>query len=348
MSCSYLTQLPRMFLSISLLLSGQVLSIRERDYAPQNFRNGQQDIGWKKFEGTYSWSQTLCKEQYRSWWDSLLPQRLGNARIRSWARKGFMLPEPVLYEVAPVQSIRSVYTGDELPELVYVGEGRWTKYTECATLCEDVRSQIEIWFTFIIERATQVRYKGPGVMACAPGTYAYILEAPDEREEETPLREHLFQKVLDYKEYTWTLPREAPGRFDKRNGMVDQCHCLSEVSIEEEEVVSEMQCVDSVPVNSITSDVFLRSYQQPVDHTASDEEYVKMWEVWMDTVDFSGSASQHAFRTAGPVKEVRYPGRLIPGSTIRGCAHVDSKYGSHGSVRPAYLQMMSLYDHGSP
>ena len=170
----------------------------------------------------YNHSQQLCIEAYAPWWNVYLPRR------RSFNIRGFLGPltseiPPLRTYVAPVQSMGSRLGGNRAGENMNPGS---TPY--CTTVCEELRSDLEIWLTSKIEGKQQARYKMPFQMMCPEGYYADIVEAVDLREPVTEelwrlsvlisLQESSFRISQDYPSYEVFKPRVI-------GQPVDHCRC---------------------------------------------------------------------------------------------------------------------------
>ena len=122
-------------------------------------------------------SQQLCREYYQPWWEEMLPKRMA-ADLKSIVGPLHNLVPPMKhYSQSPIQSTESKLSSRDKPSHVLIYRTR-----HCSTICEDQRSDLELFITLALDRALQYRWKGPIHMKCPKGSWAELVYEQDERE----------------------------------------------------------------------------------------------------------------------------------------------------------------------
>ena len=158
-------------------------------------------------------SQELCKRFYAPWWAGYLSlRRMTNLKTLFGLKNPDILdgvPDLPLYFLSPVQSIGAVVGGRRNSDAERTNVSR-----SCSTVCEDVRSDLELLISGILNVRQHVRYTTSFYMKC-PDNYVPEIELfKDDREAPSPELTALFKSILKSFYAKLVVPPESVAKFD--------------------------------------------------------------------------------------------------------------------------------------
>lgn len=216
---------------------------------PEGFE-GQGDLMTHKFRTVLD-SQQFCTRFFQPWWDDYFPKRVSPSILVRNIAHSSLLPSPIPYPIAPVQSWRSRLVHKTL-EFGILPDGRKVDALECSFYCQDIRTDLEIWINFKVDGRQQVRVKGPIHIRCPDGWFADTYTTPDLRELETQEERtrNDFLMSLDPNAGAFVISPE--GAHARRKGaLVTHCNCQQALWVNRLKPPSELQATTS-RVNTMT------------------------------------------------------------------------------------------------
>lgn len=176
----------------------------------------------------YLHSEEVCRDLYTPWWKWYVYRRfLQLDQISRIIPPALLraLPSTPMYShlSAPVQSI-SAKMGSRTAN----GESKFLR-AMCHFACEDVRSDIEIWITFLLTNVQQTRYKAPFSMRCPREFEAHLIYRNDHREPRTDQLIAIDEQIMRSSASKYRGPESFPTPRDHLiDGKTVKCVCRPE------------------------------------------------------------------------------------------------------------------------